>query len=98
MYYGFSNKTGKLVHVGNGKSTTVKSFRCYFQAPVEFYNNSGAAEIRIQYENGEASAISSIEYIQNEDNVIYNLNGQRVNNMNAEGIYVKNGKTIIVKK
>lgn len=43
------------------------------------------------------TGISNVELQQDTDAAIYTLQGIRVNNMNQPGIYIRNGKKIIVK-
>lgn len=42
------------------------------------------------------TAVESVEFEQN-DNRIFNINGQEVKGMNAQGIYIVNGKKVIVR-
>lgn len=94
-FYGFAS--GSLVHVSAGNKGYVNTFRAYLQTPKgNFKPNSGASTIR--FINESETAIENVKENKNVDNeAIYNLNGQRVSGMNANGIYVKNGKKIIVK-
>lgn len=54
--------------------------------------------LSVEFPGGETTAINVIE-TGKEDAVktIYNLNGQRVNNMSKPGMYIINGKKVIVK-
>jgi len=47
--------------------------------------------------DGDATAISRIAAQAGKDDVWYNLNGQRINTPNKKGLYIKNGKKVIVK-
>ena len=94
-FYGFAS--GSLVHVSAGNKGYANTFRAYLQTPKgNLKPNSGASTIR--FINESETAIENVKENKNVDNeAIYNLNGQRVSGMNANGIYVKNGKKIIVK-
>ncbi len=94
-FYGFAS--GSLVHVSAGNKGYVNTFRAYLQTPKgNLKPNSGASTIR--FINESETAIENVKENKNVDNeAIYNLNGQRVSGINANGIYVKNGKKIIVK-
>jgi len=71
-------------------ATNLKAFRAYIQ-------NKGNAtgEVKL-YIDGVATAISEINADVQESGVIYNLAGQRVSKA-TRGIYVKNGKKVVVK-
>lgn len=94
-FYGFSN--GALAYIGANKTGYANTFRAYLKTPKgNLKPNSGASTIR--FINESETAIENVKENKNVDNeAIYNLNGQRVSGMNANGIYVKNGKKIIVK-
>lgn len=75
----------------------INCFRGYITTPAGTYNPEGGAAT-IRFINESETAIETITTTNNKDNdAIYNINGQRVSGMNANGIYVKNGKKIIVK-
>lgn len=55
---------------------------------------SGTAKSFIAVEGGETTGISEVETAS--DNVVFNLNGMRVNNP-SKGLYIMNGKKYIIK-
>lgn len=60
-------------------------------------NDSGVAGSRsVVFEDSETTGISDVKVIRDEETIIYNLNGVRVQNP-VKGIYIKNGKKFIVK-
>ena len=75
------------------KATTVSPYRIY---AYKDDNNSNAKVTEIIFSFDEDEMATGIEDIINEpkgDDKYYNLNGQRINNSNAQkGIYIKNGK------
>ncbi len=60
-------------------------------------SNAKAISISVIGEDDEATSIESLNAVRNNNNV-YNLNGDKMNSENLPtGIYIKNGKKIIVK-
>ena len=72
-----------------GTSATVEAGKAYLQ-----FNE--AIEARILTFNGEATGIQNVSLTAGDDAAIYRLNGQRVSKA-TKGVYVKNGKKIIIK-
>ncbi|MCR5179864.1 MAG: hypothetical protein K6C30_01425, partial [Bacteroidaceae bacterium] len=71
----------------------LKAFRCYVKANAEAPAGVKALTICI---NGEETAIKTIDGEELQDEVIYNLAGQRVSEA-QKGIYIVNGKKVLVK-
>ena len=65
--------------------------------PVENYDETAAeAGLRIVFD--DATAIDNVEVQQEtEDDAIYTLSGVRVTNPTQKGIYIRNGKKVIIK-
>lgn len=87
--------SGSFIQCNNN---TLNPFRAHWKisssqsAPsMRFYDEFDQEVI---FEN--STAISGIEE-ENNSNIIYNIKGQKVDNMNTPGIYVVNGKKITVK-
>ena len=83
--------------IGNGAlyksegATSIKAFRAYLKA------KEGAEARIISFAiNDKATAIEGIEIEGANDGKIYNLKGQEVKNP-QKGVYIQNGKTIIIK-
>ena len=101
--YFFNANTGKLSTVNNdGTTITMKGYRAYFHAR----NSQGnAKEISLVFDdepiNGIATDITGSSAANNQQ-VVYNLQGQRMNN-NAHrrqlqrGVYIVNDKKVVVK-
>ncbi len=80
---------GKIKKLTSGG---LKGLRAYFIIPA-----SGATPARINFIDDETTGISRIENSELRiENSVYNLQGQRVNKA-QKGIYIKNGKKVIVK-
>ena len=83
--------------IGNGAlyksagSTNMKAFRAYIQDK----NPDQQGEVKLFIDDIETS-ISEINGIEAEQGIIYNIAGQRVNKA-QRGIYIVNGKKVLVK-
>ena len=75
--------------------TTVNAFRGYFSLahPVP---TGGEAKIIIDFGDDDATAIDALEAETTADKVVYDLQGRRVENP-AKGIYIVNGKKMMIK-
>lgn len=83
-YYIASNE----LKVANGNQT-IDGFRAYF-------TTSAGARLSMIIDGEETNAIEGLELNSQKANVIYNLNGQRVEKA-KKGLYIVNGKKAIVK-
>lgn len=75
-------------------STSIKGFRGYFYLQ-EFNPSSSSAPVFVV--DGEATNIDGLQIV-NGDGRIYNLNGQHVENPTKKGVYIQNGKKVVIKK
>lgn len=82
-------------------SSAIKSTRAYFTVPAE-----QQAKLRMVFGDGTATGIEGVKSdelrVKNHPYVVYNLNGQKVADMLdgttlPKGIYIVNGKKVIVK-
>ena len=48
--------------------------------------------------DGETTGIENVNVAANQSKTIYNLNGQRVSNMSQAGLYIVNGKKVVIRK
>ena len=76
--------------VETANTIMITSFRAYLTA------SAGARSLRIIYNDNEETTISEISNVKNDNANVFNLNGQRVKKA-ANGLYIKNGKKVIVK-
>ena len=74
---------------GNNKTTYINGFRSWLELP------SDAPAMSFRFKFGETTDIESLVTLQNAK-TIYDLSGRRVENMD-KGIYIVNGKKIVVK-
>lgn len=77
---------------GSAKAT-MKGFRAYFELPTD----AGAVSVNI-VEDGTVTRISGVELNETVTGDVYDLSGRKMNATTLKpGIYVKNGKKVIVK-
>ena len=73
-------------------ATTIKGFRAYIQIK-GFTSSSSAPEFVV---DGETTNIEGLQIIT-DDGQLYNLKGQKVDNPTQKGVYIQNGKKVVVK-
>lgn len=73
-------------------STVIKGFRGYFK--LEGFTTSSPAPVFMV--DGEATNIEGLQ-ILTDDGQYYNLKGQKVDNPTEKGVYIQNGKKVVVK-
>ena len=82
-------------------STKIKAFRAYFNFDdllPDFEDNYAAAPVAISFDDGFTGIDATLNGKREttNDNVIYNLNGQRVETP-KKGLYIINNKKVVVK-
>ena len=94
-YDNFDDKTGLGFYWGapEGGKFFVKAGTAYLA--VSKANTAGAKGFTL---NGEATGIEGVNANVENAKAIYNLNGQRVASMAKPGLYIVNGKKMVVKK
>ena len=89
------SKVNNVVGFYKANDTPIAAWKAYL--PVENYNaDAGARGLTIVFDDGNTTSISEIDNTTTADNAIYTLGGARVKNP-AKGLYIKNGKKVIVK-
>lgn len=76
----------------NGGLFKVKAGTAYLAVPTSESNAKGFAF------DGETTGIENVNVAANQSKTIYNLNGQRVSNMSQAGLYIVNGKKVVIRK
>ena len=88
----------KLHLVSNG---TIKSSRAYVHEMNDGDTNFGAKGIYLSFALNEENNTTGIDKVENkkddEENVYYTLSGVRVINPTEKGVYIKNGKKVIIR-
>lgn len=87
-FYGITSSGTEIAKMGTGTKTS------YYRAFLAVKNTTGARALTLSF-GDEATAISSIEAAK-ADNGYYNLSGQRVETP-TKGLYIVNGKKVIIK-
>ena len=88
--YGYNASTGAFSKATTA-NVTIDAFRAYIK-----YDGLGAREIRCDF-GDEITGINDVKSQKKvEDDVLYNLSGQRVS-ANHKGIVIKNGRKYIIK-
>lgn len=94
------NTKGQFRKCIEGRTNYINSNRAYIDlskaSAISSTEASSAKYIKFSIDGGETTGINSMNIEQNGSDVIYNLNGMRVNNP-SKGIYLKNGKKFVVK-
>lgn len=77
-------------------SNTIKGFRGYFS--ITGFDPAAARQIRLMVDGEEATGIEGL-YINGEAVAegVYNLKGQRVDMPTKKGVYIKDGKKVVIK-
>ena len=88
----------KLHLVSNG---TIKSGRAYVHETNDGDTSFGAKGIYLSFALNEENNTTGIDSVENkkadEENVYYTLSGVRVINPTEKGVYIKNGKKVIIR-
>lgn len=94
-YDDYENKTGLGFYWGaeNAGAFIVKAGTAYLAVPTTEANNAKGFAF-----DGETTGIENVNVAVNQNKTIYNLNGQRVSNMSQAGLYIVNGKKVVIRK
>lgn len=69
----------------------------YIGANKAFIYSGDGSEIKVRFEDEDATGIDDIFTEENDNAPIYDLTGRKVNDTSKPGIYIKNGKKYIVR-
>lgn len=94
-YDNYTAQTGLGFYWGakNGGAFKVKAGTAYLAVPASEANNAKGFAF-----DGETTGIENVNMAANQSKTIYNLNGQRVSNMSQAGLYIVNGKKVVIRK
>lgn len=94
-YNNYTAKTGLGFYWGaeNGGAFSVKAGTAYLAVPTT--EGSGAKAFTL--DGGVVTGISSVNVESNRTKTIYNIAGQRVYDMTKSGLYIVDGKKVVVK-
>ena len=93
-YDNYTARTGLGFYWGaeNAGAFKVKAGTAYLAVPASEANAKGFAF------DGETTGVENVNEAANQSKTIYNLNGQRVSNMSQAGLYIVNGKKVVIRK
>ena len=78
-------------------STTISHNRAYLQLPTLVFAGTRSVDVVYEDEIDDKTGIHSATTISDQEpGIYYNLQGQRVNNP-KKGLYIKNGKKVVIK-
>lgn len=94
-YDNYTDKTGLGFYWGaeNAGAFKVKAGTAYLAVPTSEANNAKGFAF-----DGETTGVENVNVAANQSKTIYNLNGQRVSNMSQAGLYIVNGKKVVIRK
>lgn len=94
-YDNYTAQTGLGFYWGEktGGAFNVKAGTAYLAVPASEANNAKGFAF-----DGETTGIENVNVAANQSKIIYNLNGQRVSNMSQAGLYIVNGKKVVIRK
>lgn len=87
--YGYNAADG-VFSVTTTNAVTIDAFRGYITCV------SGARELNCIFSDGEVTGIETVRQSQQQDGVMYNLQGQRVG-QSHKGLFIMNGRKYVVK-
>lgn len=82
---------GPMFYNAEGSNFALPAGRCYLTLPASY----AAKVVRMRIEG--TTGFDNIEIINHDSQVLYDLAGRRVENPTSGGIYISNGKKIVVK-
>ncbi|UKK49105.1 hypothetical protein L6475_03850 [Prevotella sp. E9-3] len=86
-----NNGTAEFQCLAN-QGATIPAGKAYLDAP------TAGARLSIVFDDDETTGLGRIENSESSiENAVYNLQGQRINSSLRKGLYIKNGKKVIVK-
>lgn len=90
--YGVNPKTGQIQKGGEGAN--LRGFRAYFELPA----GAQGAKINFYDEDGNLeTSIGAVELNNAINGNLYDLSGRKVEGKAKAGVYIQNGKKVVVK-
>lgn len=94
-YDNYTAQTGLGFYWGaeDAGAFNVKAGTAYLAVPTSEANSAKGFAF-----DGETTGVENVNVAANQSKTIYNLNGQRVSNMSQAGLYIVNGKKVVIRK
>ena len=89
--YGVVPSTGKIAK--GGANAYIKGFRAYFELPTSV----GEVKANFFEADGTVTSIEAVKVLNANEGAIFDLSGRKVEGKAKAGIYIQNGKKIVVK-
>jgi hypothetical protein len=95
----FFGTDGQLYYLSQGVTTkivNIKPFRAYIRLPKDAINWSDGQQANVRHRNSEMTDIEP-STLNSQPAIIYDLMGRKVNTMEKGGMYIVNGKKVVIK-
>jgi alpha-amylase len=79
------------------KAGTIPAYKAYLQIPTASLPASALARLYVVFEDGETTSITPVRNNQKTSDEWYTLGGQRSTKPTERGIYIHEGKKVIIK-
>jgi len=89
LYLGASN----MLYWPAGDNFKVNPFRAYFKLS----DGTNASRFVLNFDNGESTTVDGLQFTVDSGETLYDLQGRRVNASPKKGIYIKQGRKVIIK-
>lgn len=99
LFFGTDGQLYYLSHGVTEKAITFKPFRAYIRIPKGKINWTDGQQARVRHRNSEMTDIDTLESADDSQKttVIYDMHGRRVTEMVKGGMYIVNGKKVVIK-
>ena len=98
----FFGADGQLYYLSSGittKEVTINPFRAYIRLPKNIINWNNGQQARVRHRSSEMTDIDTAESADDSQKttVIYDMHGRRVTEIVKGGMYIVNGRKVVVK-
>lgn len=90
------NSSGDIGFYKLTSDHTLAAHKAYLETDTDITPTGGNARLTIIFDDGQTASVNSIRERKVEEDIFYNISGQRVQNP-AKGLYIVNGKKVLVR-
>ena len=94
--YIFAKHNSDIGFYNLAKNHTLAAHKAYLETDTDITPTDGGARALIIFDDGQITSINSVQERKVENGIYYNLKGQRIQNP-AKGLYIVNGKKVVVR-